>query len=87
MNKLLSKILGGGFMFKFLTSRRYTDYWSPFHLEMPAGWFIMLLLLSANFFQNQLLKKSFKNNIRVSRRLDPDQDQHFAGPHLAPNCL
>ena len=32
-------------------------------------------------------KKSFRNTIRVSNSLDPDQDQHFVGPDLDPNCL
>ena len=27
------------------------------------------------------------NTIRVSNGLDPDQDQHFVGPDLGPNCL
>ena len=38
----------------------------------------MLLLSSADFF---------KNNIRVSNGLDPDQDQHSVSPDLGPNCL
>ena len=32
-------------------------------------------------------KNSFKNTIRVSNRLDPDQDRHFVGPDLVTNCL
>ena len=27
------------------------------------------------------------NTIRVTNSLDPDQDQHFVGPDLDPNCL
>ena len=27
------------------------------------------------------------NTIRVSNSLDPDQDLHFVGPDLGPNCL
>ena len=38
--------------------------------------------LKINFF-----KKSFRNTIRVSNSLDPDQDQNFVGPDLGPNCL
>ena len=45
-------------------------------------------LLSAEFFQNQIfLKNSFRNIIRVSNSLDPDQAQCFVGPDLCPNCL
>ena len=47
----------------------------------------MLLLLSADFskltFKNDFRSKS----IRVSNSLDPDQDRHFVGPDLSPNCL
>ena len=27
------------------------------------------------------------NNSRVSNGLDPDQDRHYVGPDLGPNCL
>ena len=30
---------------------------------------------------------SFRNTIRVSNGLDPDQDRHSVGPDLDPNCL
>ena len=43
----------------------------------------MLMLLSADFFS----KISFRNTIRVSNGLDPDQDQHNVGPDLGPNRL
>ena len=43
---------------------------------------------SANFFQNQIFfKKSFRNTIRVSKSLDPDQARHFVMPDLGLNCL
>ena len=32
-------------------------------------------------------RNSFRNTISVSNGLDPDQDQHFVSPDLAPNCL
>ena len=32
-------------------------------------------------------KNSFRNIIRVSNSLDPDQAGHFVGPDLGPNCL
>ena len=48
----------------------------------------MLLLSSADFFQNQLFQKeSFRNSIRVPNDLDPDQDRLCVGPDLVPNCL
>ena len=31
--------------------------------------------------------KSFRNTIRVSNGLDPDQDRHYVGPDLSQNCL
>ena len=44
-------------------------------------------LLSADFFLKiNLFKSSFRNTIRVSNGLDPDQDQQN-GPDLGPNCL
>ena len=33
------------------------------------------------------IKKSFRNTIRVSNSLDPDQDRRNVGPDLDPNCL
>ena len=32
-------------------------------------------------------KNSFKNTIRVSSSLDPDQARHFVGPDLVPNLV
>ena len=32
-------------------------------------------------------ENSFKNNIRVSNSLDPDQVRHIDGRDLSPNCL
>ena len=32
-------------------------------------------------------KNSFKNTIKVSNNLDPDQARHIVGPDLGPNCL
>ena len=31
--------------------------------------------------------KNFRNTIRVSNSLDPDQDRHSVGPVLVPSCL
>ena len=43
---------------------------------------------SADFFQNYFFtKNSLRNTIILSKGLDPDQDQHFVGPDMGPNCL
>ena len=47
------------------------------------GNFMLLLLSSVIVFS----KISFRNTIRVSNSWDPDQDRHFVGPDLGPNCL
>ena len=47
----------------------------------------MLLLPSADFSKLTFSNSSFKNSIRVSNGLDPDQDGHFDGPDLGPNYL
>ena len=48
----------------------------------------MLLLLSADFFQDIFFSKiSFLNTFKVSNGLDPDQNQRFVSPDLGPNCL
>ena len=40
------------------------------------------------FFLNKLFQKSsFRNTIRVSNSLDPDQAPHFVGSDLGPNYL
>ena len=53
--------------------------------SLHAGLFFMLLLSSADFFQNYL--NYFSNINRVSNGLDPDQDQQSVGPDLGPNCF
>ena len=48
----------------------------------------MPFLLSDDFFsKSTFLENSFRNTIRVSNSLDPDQARHFVGPDLGPNCL
>ena len=39
------------------------------------------------FFKINFFKKFFQDTIRVTNGLDPDQDRHFVGPELGPNCL
>ena len=68
----------------------YGDTWKLLYLSTLSmlGNFFMLLLPSADFFSKLTFpKKSFRNPIRVSYGLDPDQDQHSVGPDLGPNCL
>ena len=36
------------------------------------------------FLLSVVIKKSFRNNIRESNSLDPDQAQHFVGADLGP---
>ena len=39
------------------------------------------------FFKLNFSKNSFRNAIRVSNSLDPDQARQNVGPDLGPNCL
>ena len=39
------------------------------------------------FSKIKVFKKSFRNTIRVSNRLDPDRAQQNVGPDLGPICL
>ena len=45
--------------------------------------FCHLLIIFKIFF----IENSFRNTIRVSNNLDPDQARHFVGRDLGPNCL
>ena len=46
-----------------------------------------MFLSSADVLKINFLENSFKNTIRVSNNLDPDQARHFVGPDLGPNFL
>ena len=46
--------------------------------------FFYCLLIFSNI---NFLKNYFRNTIRVSNSLDPDQARRFVGPDLGPNCL
>ena len=39
------------------------------------------------FLKITFSKNSFRNTIKVSNSLNPDQARHFVGPDLDPNCL
>ena len=45
-----------------------------------------VFLSSANFFQNQFLKKILSGTLSVSNSLDSDQVRHV-WPDLGPNCF
>ena len=50
--------------------------------------FAFFFLSSAEFFsKSSFWKNSFRNTIRVSNSLGPDQARQFVGPNLGPNCL
>ena len=50
--------------------------------------FSRFFLSSADFFsKSSFSKNSFRNTIRVSNNLNPDQAWHFVGPDLGQNCL
>ena len=63
------------------------DYKLPLLNYLHAWEFSILLLSSADFFQNQLFQKFFQEHIRVSNSLDPDKVQHSVCPDPSPNCL
>ena len=45
-------------------------------------------MLSIEFFSKlNFSNNRFRNTIRVSNSLDPDQAQQNVGPDLGPNCL
>ena len=65
---------------------------NSFHVEicnsLPAGKYCMLFCCLLIFFsKSTFLKNSFRNTLRISNSLDPDQGQHFVGPDLVLNCL
>ena len=39
------------------------------------------------FFKVNFIENTFRNNIRFSNSLDPDQAKNFVGPDLGPNCF
>ena len=46
------------------------------------------IMSSADIFQIYIFSKnSFRNTIRVSNSLDPDQARQNVGPDMGPNCL
>ena len=56
---------------------------------LHAVYFFMLLWSSAAFFSKLLffLKIFHERYIRILNGLGQDQDRHFVGPDLGPNCF
>ena len=51
---------------------------------------MIAFVVSADFLSKLTFIKnsqSFRNTIKVSNNLDPDQDRHSVCPDLGPNCL
>ena len=65
--------------FKYVKGEFDSTYWVILHAFLSSADFF--------FFKSTFPKNSFRNIIRVSNSLDPDQAQHFVGPDLGPNCL
>ena len=66
-----------------LPNAKFTlNTWTTLH----AGYF--LKISSADIIKKKKNQKLFSVRLaRVSNSLDPDQDQHFVGRDLGPNCL
>ena len=56
----------------------YFPFWSIIHAFGRLPFFVS---------KSTFLKKSFRNSIKVSNSLDPDQARPFVGPDLGPNCM
>ena len=50
-------------------------------------WVILYAFLSSADLFKKKSKNLFRNTIRVSNNLNPDQAQPFVYPDLGPNCL
>ena len=80
-----------GFVFQFIKAQDHNvisvtdDVYSDTNSQKLANFFYefcRLLIFKIRFFEQY-----FRNTIRVSNTLDPDQARHFVGPYLGPNCL
>ena len=56
-------------------------------LCMLGNFYMLFCCLWIFFFKSTFSKTSFRNTIRLSNSLDPDQARHYVGPDLGPNCL
>ena len=48
---------------------------------------LFMVLLSSADFSKLTFQKILSGTMSVSNVLDPDQDRHFVGPDLGPNCF
>ena len=55
--------------------------------SLPMVIFSCFFIVCRFFSKPTFLKNSFRNTIRVTNSLDPDQARHLLGPDLGPNCL
>ena len=53
----------------------------------PTGLFCILFCCLLFFKKSTFSKNSFRNTIRLSNSLDPDQAQQNVGPYLGSNCF
>ena len=60
-----------------------------FNFVNSVNWVILHVFyrLLMFFSKSTFLKKTFRNIIRVSNSLDPDQARQFVVSYLGPNCL
>ena len=55
--------------------------------SLHAGNFACFFVVCGFFFKLNFSKKYFRNTIRVSNSLDPDQARESFGPVMGPNCV
>ena len=58
--------------------------------SLSACWVIFhafVVVCRVVFFKIDFSTNSFRNTMRVSNRLDPDQGRCYVSPDLTPNCL
>ena len=88
---------GGGPTFsRGVGSNLLIPYRNPYNLwfsrvvrtPCPPLWIRTCYFVVCRFFRNEFFRKIiFRNTIRVSNCLNPDQARHSVGPDLGPNCL
>ena len=61
--------------------------WVTLENTCLMGNFACFFVFADLFSKSTFLNNSFRNMIRVSNSLDPDQAQQNVGPDLGPNCL
>ena len=83
MGKEINTILGAQIILLYACFQKYIielNLINFYILGNISGFFCCLLILSADFVSKlATVKICFRNTIRVSNRLDPDQARHFVG--------